>query len=33
MLDIWARGTCTARICDQRQAIGPAAATEEAREG
>jgi hypothetical protein len=26
---IWARGTCTARICDHRQAISPADVKEE----
>jgi hypothetical protein len=31
--DIWARGTCIARICDYHQAIGPVAAKEEAHEG
>jgi hypothetical protein len=31
--DIWARGTCTAGICDYGQAIDPVAVKEEAREG
>jgi hypothetical protein len=33
MLEIWARGTCTARIYDYCEAIGPGAVKEEARKG
>jgi hypothetical protein len=33
MSEIWARGTCTARIYDYRQAIGPTVVKKETRKG
>jgi hypothetical protein len=33
LTEIWARGTCTARIYDYSQAIGPATIKEKARKG